>query len=743
MGFGRHPFNLRRVLCRERHLPLQLERMASYPREASTCAIQLINDTQQLQQEEFDKKINSQWNLSAAGTDYHVVAVLGSQSSGKSTLLNALFGTEFEVLAEGRRTQTTRGIWMAKSPIASGLLVMDVEGTDGRERGEDQDFERKSALFSMAIAHVLIVNMWEHSVGLYNGANLALLRTVFEVNLELFGSKSSPKTILLFVIRDFLGSTPLSVLAEGMLQDLERIWKGLTKSDAFSDTKLGDFFLVQFTALPHKLLQPENFSQECENLRLRFVDKSAENFIFPKVAGEKTVPIDGLAVYASGIWNRILENKDLDLPTQLELLSQFRCEEIKLSILDSFSSTIASISSGSAEHRLPNSFWTAAAEERANSLDRFAISAHRYQPKFVEKTCLDLTSKINSILEAVCLQQGRVFVKDALQLFTSTFDMSKKEPKFSACIENSQKAAKEKFSSDSMVFEKIGYPLVLEQVSVEFLDQLGQKTFRLVSTQCRRIGEERLRVSNERVHGLLKKHFSLIEGDSSFWTFLSTKLEEHLSGAVGAVCILLAENLASDEFVQEYRAEFSSSISNHAVQQICEFFSAENLQQSFTLLFEKQFRYSASTGMPEIWTSGSDIDFAYQRSVDKCFTFIDELGEYDAKLLLKSLCLSPDASSKLENLFLDDFFAALKEALRKHFEFLYLETKRTVLANRTSIPTWILILLAALIWRELLAVIKNPLYSFFLIFLCFGALVVYRLHLYYSLVEFLRQAIFR
>ena len=51
----------------------------------------------------------------------------------------------------------------------SKLMVMDVEGTDGRERGEDQDFERKSALFSMATAEVLIVNMWEHQVGLFQG----------------------------------------------------------------------------------------------------------------------------------------------------------------------------------------------------------------------------------------------------------------------------------------------------------------------------------------------------------------------------------------------------------------------------------------------------------------------------------------------------------------------------------------------------------------------------------------------
>ena len=48
-----------------------------------------------------------------------------------------------------------KGIWMSKAKN-SNLLVMDVEGTDGRERGEDQDFERKSALFSLAVSQVLI-----------------------------------------------------------------------------------------------------------------------------------------------------------------------------------------------------------------------------------------------------------------------------------------------------------------------------------------------------------------------------------------------------------------------------------------------------------------------------------------------------------------------------------------------------------------------------------------------------------
>jgi GTPase Era involved in 16S rRNA processing len=133
-------------------------------------------------------------HVAEAGFNYHLISVFGSQSTGKSTLLNNLFGTEFSVMSETERRQTTKGIWMSKNKriesagtkMADNILVMDVEGTDGRERGEDQDFERKSALFALATSEVLIVNIWEHQVGLYQGANMGLLKTVFEVNLQLF-----------------------------------------------------------------------------------------------------------------------------------------------------------------------------------------------------------------------------------------------------------------------------------------------------------------------------------------------------------------------------------------------------------------------------------------------------------------------------------------------------------------------------------------------------------------------------
>ena len=68
------------------------------------------------------------------GTDYRTVAVIGCQSSGKSTLLNLLFDTTFEVMNEERgRQQTTKGIWMNRNGDGS-LLVFDIEGTDSEDR---------------------------------------------------------------------------------------------------------------------------------------------------------------------------------------------------------------------------------------------------------------------------------------------------------------------------------------------------------------------------------------------------------------------------------------------------------------------------------------------------------------------------------------------------------------------------------------------------------------------------------
>ena len=65
-----------------------------------------------------------------------MLGIIGAQSSGKSTLLNTMFGLGFQTLDETKfRKQTTKGIWVGKDP-ESATLVLDIEGSDSRERWE-------------------------------------------------------------------------------------------------------------------------------------------------------------------------------------------------------------------------------------------------------------------------------------------------------------------------------------------------------------------------------------------------------------------------------------------------------------------------------------------------------------------------------------------------------------------------------------------------------------------------------
>lgn len=94
------------------------------------------------------------------------------------------FGTDFKMMdAMAGRGQTTKGLWVCKSPKATEIttLVMDLEGSDGRERGEDDtNFERQSALFALSVADILLVNVWCHDIGREHGSGKPLLKTIFQ-----------------------------------------------------------------------------------------------------------------------------------------------------------------------------------------------------------------------------------------------------------------------------------------------------------------------------------------------------------------------------------------------------------------------------------------------------------------------------------------------------------------------------------------------------------------------------------
>jgi hypothetical protein len=101
-----------------------------------------------------------------------VISILGLQSSGKSTLLNALFSCNFAV-SVGR---CTRGLFMrllfldselVKKVQFHALLVIDTEGLATPEKYNDQSTEKKDRLmatFAIGISHLTLVNILGESM---------------------------------------------------------------------------------------------------------------------------------------------------------------------------------------------------------------------------------------------------------------------------------------------------------------------------------------------------------------------------------------------------------------------------------------------------------------------------------------------------------------------------------------------------------------------------------------------------
>jgi hypothetical protein len=56
-------------------------------------------------------------------------------------------------------------------------------------------------LLALALADVVIINMWTTDIGRFDASNLGLLRVIFEVNLKLFDQDHTKK--MLFVLRDY------------------------------------------------------------------------------------------------------------------------------------------------------------------------------------------------------------------------------------------------------------------------------------------------------------------------------------------------------------------------------------------------------------------------------------------------------------------------------------------------------------------------------------------------------------
>ncbi|KAG0031264.1 Dynamin-like GTPase that mediates homotypic ER fusion [Podila clonocystis] len=663
--------------------------------------------------DELSTFISQKWGLKDAGFNYNLAAVFGSQSTGKSTLLNRLFGTNFDVMSENARMQTTKGIWISKGRDMK-VLVMDVEGTDGRERGEDQDFERKSALFSVATSEVLIVNMWEHQVGLYNGANMGLLKTVFEVNLQLFGShRGKEKTLLLFVIRDHIGSTPLANLSNTLRSDLDRIWHGLSKPEGLEDCKITDYFDFMFTTLPHKLLQPDQFETDVEKLRHRFTDRQDPHYVFqPQYS--KRVPADGLHIYASGIWDQIMANKDLDLPTQQELLAQFRCDEIANGVFAVFRESIKGFRQPIESGGIVEDLGAKMKEIRALALKTFDKDASRYHAEVYKRKRAEMLAKANTMLEAYYLGQLKNLHKKAVSQFSITLQQQLKLDG----AEFSKVATKAKEDAVAF-FTKGAKQIQLEETDWDFEEetvQLEQDLQELATVQREKELGKMVATLEKQVKTELEEPIKLAldRPGPGMWGRVVTAYQQAVQDGEAMLERRARTFDLTEQELEEHRENLRRqgwTLTTMKVQEE----SVDGLMV-YKLLsrFEERFQRDES-GLPRVWKPNDDIDTPFRKARDETISLVP--------LYSKINPLDPSTDEPLSIESTDDFDfhqslhiisesrqQELVTQLKRKADASYVEAKRSVVATQAKVPYWVGVALVLLGWNEFVTVITNPIY---------------------------------
>lgn len=670
------------------------------------------------------------------GLNYHVISVFGSQSSGKSTLLNTLFKTTFDTMdGQFKRQQTTKGIWLAhtnqvntltKPEFASpDLFVLDVEGSDGAERGEDQDFERKAALFAIAVSEVLIVNMWEQQIGLYQGNNMALLKTVFEVNLSLFGkNRNSHKVLLLFVIRDHVGLTPLNSLSESLTSELEKIWTELSKPAECDGAALTDFFDLEFVGLSHKLLQPNEFENDVKALGDHFVHENRDSYYF-KSAYHHRLPLDGWTIYSENCWEQIENNKDLDLPTQQILVSRFKTEEIANEAYKNF---------------------VACYHEEIDPVIGDKAKLIATMNKLRDRCFEEYDSQASRYVETEYLEKREELKKNMVDKFTETVDQFLidfsntllSSVKTDVGKKDSSKTFAERYKASELSTKKKYVQVVDEFQGEEFISSAQE----LISNFEDRLKEEIEKLRDEEVKSIViraKKSITLKIKEATVsllsnpevdvWDKVMEMFDNTIKESIG--------KFAEEDGVYDFQVGFPQEKNDELVQQIYhtgwhllnvtvhDYLKEDTIVGILRDRFESKFRYDDSDS-PRLWKNEEEIDQAFRIAKEHALQVLGVLSLAATSDNVEIVAKFDDCDDEDDEFYKDDvgiyhskrFAHILNEIqkekvlqqFRRQINVTVLDSKRSIIKTTTSIPVWIYIIIVVLGWNEFMMVIRNPLF---------------------------------
>mmetsp|Transcript_28007 Transcript_28007/g.50173 ORF Transcript_28007/g.50173 Transcript_28007/m.50173 type:complete len:705 (-) Transcript_28007:31-2145(-) len=649
-----------------------------------------------------------------SGSDFHTIAIIGCQSTGKSTLLNLLFQMNFDTLdtAQGRH-QTTKGINVGINSQQK-LLIIDIEGTDSQSRGEDgAAFEHMSALFALAAANILVVNMWTSEIGRYKAASVGLLKTIFEVNLRLFGTNSRQR--ILFMLRDFNDrQNNLEILKQQISETMVKIWKEIAKPDTHQHLSVFECFEFQFYTLANKEYMTDQFVQGVDNLREMFIDRSRNDYLFSGTRND--VPIDGLPIYYQHMWNLIKSEKDLNIPTQKAMLSNLRCNELKGEALDEFVEQLEGIKDKVSREVVPDF----AGKVQGLVIDAFEFYDNRAKD-YLEETYYEIRDELKKALLDEAKELFYTQLNHLINVCNAEFKhnflakLDKKKPadEFKA---NASAALQETLEHFNQVAEASILPdsdWSYQRVYEDLHQQLTDKIESEVKNQQILLDNEIAAFFSGKFTQVVNKTVETIVTDE-VWVLLHKHQAKSMEALEERVCSILrglGKVLETEEQIEHLRQKCYDTIKERVQHH------NRSLGEKMIKRFQSWFTKDAA-GVPRNW-SETNIPEAFKVARERALA-IAEVYRYFKLLPTWTITPNPELHSFEEILVEEDYQSAVKQ-FTDSSDVSYRDAVQLKEAGDAvrGVPTWVYFLFLALGWNEIIWILGSP-YILFPLIVFFG-----------------------
>lgn len=228
---------------------------------------------------------------------------------------------------------------------------------------------------------------------------------------------------------------------------------------------------------------------------------------------------------------QVVTNKDLDLPTQQELLAQFRCDEIAGVAFGAFSAEIKAFRKPIEAGSVLESLGADMGSQRSTALAKFDREASRYHAEVYKKKRIELLDKLNAALSPYFLGQLKNLHKTILSSFKSSVLAKLKGDNydFAEVVQGEKSKAELTFRAASTAICLVDTDWTIDEELAQFNEDVTQ-----IADQCRAEETKKMVTQIERN---LKKEISepvelaLARPGADMWDKVLRSFEESMSKA--------------------------------------------------------------------------------------------------------------------------------------------------------------------------------------------------------------------